>query len=163
MRILTSSDKTLLVRLGVSVLLAIAALGLFFASRSTSTRPIEPSKKEFSQTVATEVDRGVEAVLSRFKIEKQWIRKREIPLPHSDTKRIERRVAIPPDVIPLQVNVALSTMAKQYDARAVASEDLKENTLTIHIEMDGLIVQTIILKTNRELVRPGNAGTQKST
>jgi len=39
------------------------------------------------------------------------------------------------------MNAAFNTMAKRYNGRAVASENLKENYVTIHIETGGSIVQ----------------------
>lgn len=155
MNVLRTLDRTVLIRVGVSLLLGGAALGMFFMSRSTLTKSVEAPKKELSKTVAADIDRDVESVLARFRIEKGWIRKTAIPLPNTTVTRIERRVAIPLDVVPLQMNVALNNMAKQYNGRAVASENLKENSVTIHIEMEGYVVQTIILKTDPGLKRSG--------
>jgi hypothetical protein len=161
MKFLKILDKKMLTRLGVSLMLAVAALGMFIMSRSTLKRPVEVPKKELSKTVAADIDRDVEAVLAKFKIERGWIRKSAIPLPNTTVIRIERRVAIPTDVVPLQMNVALNNMAKQYNGRAIASENVKENSVTIHIEMDGYVVQTIILKTDPDLKRSGQKDGQK--
>ena len=60
---------------------------------------------------------------------------------------------IPPDVLPVQLNQALNSMARRYHGRAIASENLKENSVTIHIELEGYIVETIILRPSPELRR----------
>jgi hypothetical protein len=158
-----TAQRRMMIRLAASVFLAAIALWMFFLSRPTLTSPPEPEHKVFSSSLAREVDHEVDAVLARFNIEKRWIRKTEIALPHTDIKRIERRVVIPADIAPLQINVALNTMARQFDGRAVASENLKENSVTIHIELDGYVVQSIILKTNPALKRaPASSGDVKT-
>jgi hypothetical protein len=145
-------EKGIFFRLLISVLLAGAAVTLFFLSRPVLVKPLDESKQELV-TLLQEIDREVDTVLVRFKIEKNWIRKRQIPLTNSGIFRIERQVAILKDVIPVQINVALNTMARRYQGRAIASENLKENSVTIHIEVQGYIVQTVILKHMNQLQR----------
>lgn len=153
MKIFRTLERTLLIRLGVSLLLAAAALGLFWVSRSGFSSTPHPEKHELTQSLANDLDHEVDSVLARFKIEKAWVRKSSTPLSNGSFARIVRRVAIPRDVVTVQMNVAFNSMAKKYNGRAVASENLKDNSVTIHIEMQGYIVQTIILKTNPALKR----------
>ena len=160
MSILPQPSKSVAVRLVLIVALAAAALGMYFMSRTSSQQPEAPSKKEPAQASLSELDRQVDAVLSKFKIDKAWVRKTEIPIPNSSLRRIERRIGIPPDIAPVQVNVSLNDMAKRYNARAVASENTKENSVTIHIELDGYVVQTIVLKTNPDLKPGGKKGAE---
>ena len=147
-------ERTLLIRLGVSLVLAAAALSLFLMSRSAIST-IERSKQALSPSLVASIDREIDSILSQFKIEKGWMRKNSFPIPNTIVYRIERRIAIPPSVQAVQMNVAMNAMAKRHNGRAVASENLKENSVTIHIEMQGYIVQTIILKTNPDLKRGG--------
>src|SRR5690349_16993296 len=149
MSILPQHRKSLFIRLVLTVALAAAAFGMYFMSRTGSQQPeAPPPKKEPPQASLSELDREVDGVLTKFKIDKAWVHKVAIPIPNSSLKRIERRIVIPPDIAPVQMNVSLNDMAKRYSARAVASENTKENTVTIHIEVDGYLVQTIVLKTN---------------
>ena len=143
-----------LLRVLLSVMLAGAALTLFLMHRATLDRPPEVRQHNVRDIVA-DVDREVDTVLVHFRIEKRWIRKEQIPIPNAEISRTERRVTIPPDVIPVQLNQALNTMARRYNGRAIASENLKENSVTIHIELEGYIVQTIILKPTPDLRRDG--------
>ena len=153
-------DRTIVIRLLVATALAGAALVMFFMSRSAITI-IEQSKQTLSPSVANNIDRDVDSVLTRFRIDKSWIRKNSIPVPNSALYRIERRVAVPLNTPTVQMNVALNSMAKRYDGRAIASENLKENSVTIHIELQGFIVQTIILKATPDLKRGGYKDGQK--
>ena len=134
----------------IAVVLALAAIGLFWMNRSAVIKSTEPPKKDFSELLAR-VDRDVDTVLARFNIEKEWMKKREIP--GSFVGRIERRVLIPPDVQSVQINLALNTMVRRYGGRAIASENLKENTIAIHIEFEGYILESLILKPSKELKR----------
>ena len=72
-------QKQVLVRLLVAVGLAAAALVLFIMSRSAIDK-IEQSKQALSPAIAIRIDRDVDSLLTKFKIEKSWIRKSSIPL-----------------------------------------------------------------------------------
>ena len=153
-------EKGVLIRVFVSVALAGAALMLFLIERSALVQPPEVRQRNVRE-IALDLDREVDSVLVRFRIEKRWIRKTRIPIPNAELSRTERRVVIPPDVLPVQMNQMLNAMARRYSGRAVASENLKENSITIHIELEGYLVQTIILKPDPELRRTGEKIRQK--
>ncbi len=152
MNVATRFGAGVLFRVLVSAVLAGAALTLFLMHRATLERPSEARQRNVREIVA-DVDREVDTVLAHFQIDRRWIRKVEIPIPNAEISRTERRVAIPPDVIPVQLNQAFNTMARRYNGRAIASENLKENSVTIHIELEGYIIQTIVLKPNPDLRR----------
>ncbi len=148
-------DKGTIARIAVALLLAGAAATLFLMNRREAPPPaaVERDRGGINAQDVGALDRDVDTVLARFGIEQTWVRKREVAIPNTSWKRLERRVAIPVDVVPIQVNHALNTVAKRYHGRAVASENSKENTLTIHLELGGIILQTIILKPNSQLRR----------
>lgn len=145
-------DKGIIFRILLSVVLATAAVGLFLVSKSTHQQPAQHLPRDIAATAA-EVDREVDSILAHFNIEKGWIHKRQIAVANTDLRRTERRVIIPNEVLPVQVNHVLNMMAKRHDGRAIASENLKENTVTIHIELEGYILQSIILKPTKELTK----------
>ncbi len=140
----------------IAVVLALAALALFLLPHSRGPSPPssgEDEPRHVDREIAARLDHDIDTVLGRFGIEQEWVRKREVPLPGKEVSRWERRVAIPPDMIPIQMNLAFSALAKRYHGRAVASENSKDNTVTIHMELGGLILQTIILRPNSQLQR----------
>jgi len=150
-------DKSILIRIALSIVLAAAALGLFLlnqrkASLQPNTEEIQQHQRELS-SILGKIDHDVDSILTRFGIEKEWIQKRQLPLEKVQLTRTERRVAIPQQVLPITMNAAFNTLAKRYKGRAVASENLKENTVAIHIEIEGYIIQTIIVKPTSELRR----------
>ena len=73
--------------------------------------------------------------------------------PMIDCKQCKSRYRIDVLFDEISLNVAFNQLAKRYDGRAIASENLKENTVTIHIEIEGYIIQTIIVKPTRDLQR----------
>ena len=160
MRLIQQFDKGISIRLFVCIALVLLAIGFFLLNRYTNTSASshqveidklnEESQQGLRATLAA-IDKNVDSVLARFGIERGWIRKREVVVPNKKQPRIERRVAIPKDVVPVMMNVAFNSMAKRYNGRAVGTENSKENTITIHIEMQGYIVQTVILKPTRDL------------
>ncbi len=146
------ADKGILRRVAASLVLAGAALALFMVSRGFFAP--HPEAAEGSVAIrAGAVDREIDSILARFMIEKQWTRKQAFPIPNSRLTRTERRVMIPASVQPVQMNAALNAMARRFDGRAVASENLTEGTVTIHIELEGFLVETIVLKQNPALRR----------
>ncbi len=145
------TSPAILVRISLSFILAAVAIGMFIMTHKSSppspdqeTEPVEDLGK--IAAMAVDVDRQVDTVLSHLGIENGWIKKRQLALPNTTLQRTERRIAIPRDIVPVLVNQALNKMAKTFQGRAVASENTKENTVTIHIEIRGVIIQTIILK-----------------
>ncbi|OLD77154.1 MAG: hypothetical protein AUI33_04420 [Ignavibacteria bacterium 13_1_40CM_2_61_4] len=161
--------RPMVVRTVISLLLGAAALGLFMLNRisllrhdrsgsaSTASRqePRAPGNRPDLSPALGDLDREVDSVLIRFGIQSSWIRKKTIAIPNADFPRIERRVLLPSDIATVSMNAAFNTMAKRYNGRAVASENLKENYVTIHIETGGSIVQTIILRPTANLRRAG--------
>jgi hypothetical protein len=164
-------DRPIIVRLVISLLLGVTAAGLFFLNRTSLTRPGthtvpsgegltgsrgsgghpgEPAPTPLPAALG-EIDREVDSVLVHLGIESSWTRKREMTLPNAPFPRIERRVLIPKELATVTINAALNEMARRFNGRAVASENLRENQVTIHIEIDGTIVQTIILRPTKNL------------
>jgi hypothetical protein len=166
-------DRPIIVRLVISLLMGVAAAGLFFLNRTSLTSPgsgdagtvsgsplsadtsahrVEGSRLA-SPALLAEIDREVDSVLVHFGIDESWTRKKEIAIPNSRFARIERRVLIPKDLATVVLNEAFNAMANQFNGRAIASENLRENHVTIHIEVEGTIVQTIILRPTPNLRR----------
>ena len=145
-------EKALIIRIFVVIILAIAVALLFYIEDIK-----QPKQKEQSTTVLqqshtiAEVDSVVEKVLKKFQIDKGWIKRTEINVPGASQKRIERKVAIPPEIIPVLMNVEFKRMADKYNLQVSATENLKENMVTIHIHDSRKIIETIILKTTQVL------------
>jgi len=163
--------RPIVIRTVISLLLGASALGLFLLNRisllhpdrsgqeSSSSRDAKEPRREGNRPDLSpalgELDREVDSVLVRFGIQASWVRKKSIAVPNAEFPRIERRVLLPNDIATVSMNAAFNTMAKRYNGRAVASENLRENYVTIHIEAGGSIVQTIILRPTANLRRAG--------
>ena len=156
--------RPMVVRTVISLLLGAAALGLFMLNRISLLRPDRSGSRQELRAggnrpdlspALEDLDREVDSVLVRFGIQSSWIRKKTIAIPEAGFPRIERRVLLPTDIATVSMNAAFNTMAKRYNGRAVASENLRENYVTIHIETGGSIVQTIILRPTANLRRAG--------
>jgi hypothetical protein len=160
-----SFDRRILVRLILSAVLGCAAAGLFFLNRTDLSHsgtggpgalprgsPDQSAGKRSDgrepglPEAFASIDREIDSVLHHLGIEPDQTRRKEIPVPHSEYPRIERRVLLPWDIAPVTVNAALNTMARRYRGRAIGSENMTEHTVTIHIEVEGLILETIVLK-----------------
>lgn len=139
-----SFDRKTVYRFGVSIILAGAAVLLFVLNREEAKTP-EEIQREFTQA-AQAIESEIDRILEGFGVEKAWIKRREVRASDGGFMRIERRVLIPPTIIPVLVNRELNLLARRFDGRAVATENLRENTVTIHILLHQSIIQTIILK-----------------
>jgi hypothetical protein len=145
-------DKLIIFRFFEIFVITWFVVGIFFANQSSANAPQGQSHRNTSIAVK-EIDRQVDTVLTQFRIENNWCRKRDVVIPGTNLNRVERKVLIPPDIIPVQMNQAFNLMAQRYGGRAVGSENIKENTVTIHIKLEGYIIETIILKTSKDLKR----------
>lgn len=152
-------EKGVFFRLLLSAVLASVALGIFLLNR-TAFEKSSIQQKEATSGILNSVDKDVDSVLVHFGVEKGWIQKRNISLPNSAETRIERRVTIPPSIPSVQINLSLNAMAHRYSGRAIATENLRENSVVIHIEVEKRIVETIILILRTDLKRGGRKGAQ---
>jgi hypothetical protein len=154
--------RGVLVRVVISVALAAGALTLFLLQRSEVAPPPEVRVRNVREMVGA-IDREVDTVLARFQLTGRAIRKSVVPIPNTDLGRTERRVLTPPGFVPVQLNQALNAMARRYAGRAVASENLKENMVTIHIELEGYIIETIVLRPDPSQRHEGGRARAKKT
>jgi len=153
-------DKSIFFRFLIVLAAAGAALIVFLADQSLAKK--QSKQAPLNITSATrEIDRAVDSVLAQFRIDKNWCRKRNVEIPGTNFNRVERKVLIPPEIIPVQMNQALNMIAQRYGGRAIGSENLRENSVTIHIKLEGYIIQTIILKTSKDLKRTTEKKQQK--
>jgi len=133
--------------------LALGAFGLFLMSRASLHETVHLTAPAISAEVATAIDREVDTLLHQFQIEPEWMRKSVVDIPNSTARRTERRIAIPAEILPVQMNVALNTLARRYNGRAIAYENSKEHSVTINIEIQGCVLQNILLKPTEHLIR----------
>jgi hypothetical protein len=150
---LKSIDRKVIYRLTASILLASAAGLLFILNRQENKMP-EDLQQEFDLSVR-EIDREVDNILENFGIERTWIQRKEIAGIDDGFTRIERRVLIPPTIIPVLINREFNLLAKRFHGKAVATENLRENSVTIHIVLHQSVIQTIILKTHQDIRSKG--------
>jgi uncharacterized protein YpmB len=140
-------EKALIMRIFVVIILAIACTLLFYVEEIKEPKLKEQTSGVVQQSYTlAEVDSVVEKVLEKFQIDKSWVKRTEITVTGSGQKRIERKVAIPPDIIPALMNVEFKRMVDNYNLQVSATENLKENMVTIHIHDNRKIIETIILK-----------------
>jgi len=149
--------RTTVIRLSASVVLACLAVALFILNREEQVKAPQELQREFLVS-ARAIDKGVDDILDRFGVEKTWIRKKQLTADERFT-RVERRVVIPPSIIPAMVNREMNLLAHRFQGRAVATENLRENTVTIQIILDRSVIQTVILKIDQN-IQPKDAREQ---
>lgn len=144
---MTPSRRTIALRTGGAVLVAGTLLALFLLGRvpapPEAAGPTDPGARS---AVIAALDAEIDSVLARFQVAPGSVRKRSHDLPAGGFTRTERYVTIPDSVVPVSVNAALNSAALRHGARAVASENLRMRTVTIHIELGGEVVHTVVLK-----------------
>jgi len=148
-------EKALIIRIFVVIILAIAVALLFYVEEIKEPKLNENATAAIQQGYSlVEVDSVVEKVLEKFQIDKGWIKRTEISVEGSSQKRIERKVAIPPDIIPALMNVEFKRATENFKLQVSATENLKENAVTIHIHDNRKIIETIILKITQAPKKP---------
>lgn len=152
---MTKIEKGISIRFLMSGTFALVAVYLFILNRNGESEPPPKFHRELDQ-MAQAIDIEVDGVLENFGIEKAWVRRREINDRENHFLRIERRVAVPPRIVPIMVNRELNVLARRYHGRAVATENLKENSVTIHIILNQRVIQTVILTGETESRKENN-------
>ncbi len=134
-------------KLGGSVLVAGILLALFLYTSSERPTAIPPvtDPAERLATIAR-LDHGIDSVLALFGVASAGVKKQSYEIPGEGLTRTERLVSIPDTIVPVSVNAALNDLARRFNARAVASENLRLRLVTVHLELDGRIVHTVILR-----------------
>lgn len=157
------TESSILIRLVIAVGLAGLALALFLIQRSHSSAgsgSVARTREEVT-LLLPQLDQEIDTILTSFGIEKRWIRKRSVPLDGFSVTAFERRIVLPADIIPVRINAGLAMISRRYRAKTFAGEDSKSRTVTIRIEMDGIVCQTFVLKTvnNLRQTTPGGKKT----
>lgn len=150
-------EKGILKRIFISVFLLAILIVLFILQESEKNKQLHQQDRLEISDRSEDIDSAIENVLLKFDIEKNWIKRIEITLPGIHEKRIERRVQIPPEIIPAIVNLELKRAAKEFNMSVSATENLKDNSVSIHIHDQNKIIHTIILKVNKSLKRKENS------
>jgi hypothetical protein len=133
-------------------LLAAGTLGLFLAQQQGELPQVPRAHKDLSG-ILQQIDTEIDTILAQCLIEERWIRKQQVLTPNNDLIRTERRITIPPDLLIPELNQMLNAMMKRYGGRAIAVENPKEKTVTIHLKQHSQIFQTIVLKTSSTINR----------
>jgi hypothetical protein len=145
-------------RVVLSVVLAAAAIGLFLLQQKPKPTPLPEAPRTRNEhtdwhSSLPEIDREIDTILVHYGINKSLCKKKLYPIPGAKISRIERKIELPPDIIPVEMNQVLNAMVHHYDGRAIASENSREHLVTIHLEVNGYIIQTLILHPNASLKR----------
>jgi hypothetical protein len=158
---MTSLRARFFLKVGGSVLAAGAAAALFLLSRPSvpgstggGAAPGPAASPDRQATIAL-VDRQIDSVLARFGIAADAVKKRSYTIPDENFTRTERLVPLPDTIAPVSVNAAMNELAKRHGGRAVAAENARLGTVTIHVELDGIVVHTIILRKSQGGPTPG--------
>jgi hypothetical protein len=117
---------------------------------SQSTNNTNDELKSFKDR-AFKIDAEVDSILSRSQIKPDAIKKKIINTTDPEIKRIERKINMQEDFPVLELNKSLNSMAQKYGGRAIGSENPKEKSVTIHIKLDKYIIETIILRSTKDL------------
>ena len=125
---------------------------LFIVNRHPDIKSPEEIEKEYVAAAGT-LDHQIDTLLQDFGIEKEWVKRTVVSDQVGNFTRIERRVAIPSDILPASMNKEINSLARKFDGRAVATENLKDNSVTIHIVLHEKIIHTVILKTYPDMRR----------
>ncbi|MFI5252782.1 MAG: hypothetical protein ACHQQQ_10165 [Bacteroidota bacterium] len=147
----------------MAVLLAGAGIGLFMMQKPKLVPIVQkPVEQKDWHTDLPVIDSEIDTILVHFGIEKTWLKKKQYPIPETNLSRVERKIELPLDILPVQMNQVLNTMVHKYNARAIASENSKEHLVTIHVVLNGYVIQTLILHPNASLKRTVNTAPQQS-
>ncbi|GEM_PF-2037553 len=141
-------DQSIIYRILLVILLTGTVYGFHVMTRSVDPKPQvpEPVVAEPLAVNLPEIDATIDSILVKYGVNLKYVRKKKIAVQDSGFVRIERQVPIPPKVGTVLMTAEFHGMAQRYGGRAVASENLKENSTTVHLEAGKSIVQSLVLR-----------------
>jgi len=133
-------------------MLAVGSLVLFMANRVNEKIENKSAlKKAQSYPLHNLIDTAIDTLLNRYQIENRWVKSWNVLTPDRRFIRSERRAYVPPRFISLDFNHDLSGELAKFGARVIATERTKESTVSMHVVVDGMIVETIVFVLKRDL------------
>jgi hypothetical protein len=146
---LTSAIRWRVVAVGM---LVTGSLVLFMANRVTEKIEKKSALREAqSHPLSKPIANAIDTLLHRYQIKNRWVKSWNVLTPDRRLIRSERRVYVPPRFISLDFNHDLSRELARFDARVVATERTKESTVSMHVIVEGMIVESIIFVLKRDL------------
>jgi len=145
-------SAALRVRVVIVLMLAVGGLVLFMANRVTETiekRTVMQERR--ARPLLQEVNEIVDTLLDRHRINPRWVTSWNVSTRDRRFIRQERRVYVPPGFVSLDFNHDLSQLLAQHDTRVVASERTKEESVSMHVIHDGMIIESITFVLKRDL------------
>lgn len=90
-----------------------------------------------------QINAAVDALLDQYALGPKAITTWKVMTPDRKLLRLEQRIVVPHDFASVEFNHKLNQQILPYGARVAATERSKENTVTMHIVNDGVIIRTI--------------------
>ena len=147
-----TSSNALRLRVIVAVMLLASCFVLFMANRVTEKIEGKSLLKEAElRPFLLEINQSVDTLLDRYEIDRKWVASWNVMSRDRRFIRVERRVYVPPQFISLDFNHDLSRALAKYGARVVATERTKEMSVSMHIILNGMIVESITFVLKRDL------------
>jgi hypothetical protein len=167
---MTGRHAGLVLKVGGSVLVAGIVAALFLLGRPAGPpaggdggQATDPGARTDRTAAIALIDAQIDTVLGRFGVVPATVKKHSFSIPEENFTRTERLVPLPDSVAPVSVNAALNDMARRHGGRAVASENPRLGTVTIHIEVGGAVVHSVILKKIPRTPLPGGRQLRPAT
>jgi polysaccharide deacetylase 2 family uncharacterized protein YibQ len=150
-------ERGVRVRFWIAIILAVLAVAIFSIMKYQDV--VRPNLMEIAEkrerSALGNMEQHVQESLKGFGIKKDWIKKKDIRLPDHPKFRTEWEVYAPRDVPLASLNQELSLIAEEYDAKTLATEDLKSGLVLLHIIQNELLVFTIELIPDKSKTRSG--------
>jgi hypothetical protein len=143
-------------RILLCVVLSTTAFVVFITNKYLTTvqkQKTQITARQEVEAIRKNIKVGIDTVLERFGIRKEWISGKSVQPVKTEFTRYEERVSISPDIPVADLNLELTALAHKCNANAIAVEDPTNRITTIHISSKGTVLESVILSVNSELKR----------
>lgn len=155
-------DKGILFRTIISIVLGLGGVAFFLAhqygvgpmGKQVAASEGSPRRQQASADWREQLpamDAEIDTAIVHSGIQKWWVKKKLFPVTDANFSRVERRIEVPRELLIIEMNTSLNELAHRYNGRAIASENLREHLVTVHVDIAGFVVQTIIFHTTDAL------------
>lgn len=141
-------DRSLRWKMMLAGWLALAAVGIGVADRLLEERGgTKAPDLAAARRGSAGIDQVIDTLLVRYHVGLRTVRTWSVLTPEKSVLRRESRIDVPPAFLSIGFNHDLSGEMAPFGARVIATEHSKEQTVTMHVRKDGVVIRTLVFRT----------------
>jgi hypothetical protein len=137
------AHRSVTVRLAVVIVLTVAA-ALLLSREAQSPPPAQSRSASLTPSISGGIQAAVDSMMRRYSIPRSAVRTWNVLSLEKKVLRVAQQIEVSRDFPSLVFNDQLQRMLEPVEAHVVATERLKDNSVTMHIVCGGRTVRSLV-------------------